>query len=504
MAENISGSIQDKVLTNDGDGQQAEETMSQQLKQHLKIDDGESCFNALPVKVFQKILALLRMADMKNLRRVSNRLATLVIENDERMQEWRVNLKRGKVAHANKILTKAAEKDVHNLSNFRLHFSVHHQEPSMGLLTAWKDWIVGLDIVVDKPFPIHLPKLENLAVFRRFGIDESEHSVMCYPNMDCSDAKNLIRSHIGQIKKLMIGEDLAFAPLASDYIDVNDDIPQPVALDYLSLTNLPKEAALPVALNWARNVTTLDFVPVKARELPFLAGGADEEDYSDRGNNTTTSDFDFVFPNLKKLKISAGGLPIMVANADRIETFIYESFLLMRDPLEFPVLPKVKHVMIQFMGYGGNAAAKHNSLLANLLAACRTANSLIMEEVQSLGAGAAVKMDNLIELAAPQYNTWVSTMVDLNKHSLKLLHVDMKDCESKEINIEPPYMALKKVTLFNCKATRKDVAAMKAGGVQVATARCRYDSFLKFVMKHRKIEKGMLFPPSSFLSHVWD
>ena len=215
-----------------------------------------------------------------------SRLAELVIEMDERMQEWRINLKRGKLERAAVILTKAAEKDIPNLSNFRLHFSVHHQEASMGLLTAWKDWIVGLDIVIDNPFPIHLPKLENLAVFRRFGIDESEHSVMCYPNTDCSDAKNLIQSHLGQIKRLIIGEDLAFAPLASDYIDINDDIPQLVALEYLSLTHLPKEAALPVALNWGRNVTTLDFVPVKAREMPFLTGGGDEDDFdSDEGDD---------------------------------------------------------------------------------------------------------------------------------------------------------------------------------------------------------------------------
>ena len=108
------------------------------------------------------------------------------------------------------------------------------------------------------------------------------------------------------------------------------------------------------------------------------------------------------------------------------------------------------------------------------------------------------------ELVVPHYNKWVSTMCDLNKLSLKLLYVNMENCKNEEINLEPPFMALKKVTLFNCKPTRNDVAALKAGGLQVATVRCKYDSFIKIVMKHRKIEKGMMFPPPTFLSHVWD
>eukprot|EP00088_Acartia_fossae_P001039 TRINITY_DN10394_c0_g2_i1.p1 TRINITY_DN10394_c0_g2~~TRINITY_DN10394_c0_g2_i1.p1 ORF type:complete len:499 (-),score=131.85 TRINITY_DN10394_c0_g2_i1:100-1596(-) len=464
----------------------------------IKGNAKEFCFDALPSKAFRKILSYLWVTELANLRETSKRLAEIVLANDDRMQCWNVTLTKASLEEETQTLAKARLKGLP--ANCQLCFSVLHQQGSMPLLTAWQDWIVSLDVILEVPLPLRMPKLESLGIYRRYGIQMLNVGVVYTPNLDCSHARYLIRRHLGTLKKLMIGEDF-FAPVSSDYIGVNNDGAMvPSNLEFLSLLNLPRQSAMPALQNLGRNVVALNLIIQEHPFMPFR-------------NTGWLGDFDPVFPNLKQLRVNEQGVGIMSANADRLETLLYVSKLEERDPEEFQVMPNVKNVMVDFIiddddNRKDQETEEASKLLLNLLHACKSAQSLfIISGEKRCLTSAAVKMENLIELFVPSYSSWTSAMVNLNKDSIKRVIIDMKESPALLTSLQPPFATLKKILLLNCEEGRVDVEEVRQASPNLKVevmGECYYEAIMEYFMNSHNIEKKLLFVSSPFHSKVWD
>ena len=302
------------------------------------------------------------------------------------MQSWNVTITKENREEEELALARARSNGIP--ANCQLYFCILHQHGSMPLLAAWKDWIVSLDIILELPLPLQMPKLESLGIYRWYGIENQDHGTVYAPNLDCSHARLLIRRHLGTLKKLMIGEDL-FPPTSSDYIGANDEASMPTNLEFLSLINLPRHSAMPALQNLGKNVVTMNVIIQEHPFMPFR-------------NLGWFGHFDPVFPNLKTLKVNEQGVSIMSANADRIKTLVYVSRLEERDPEEFPVMPNVRNLILDCVlddddNDNDRETRAASKLLRNLLAACNSIKSLvIIDGEKRFLPSAAVKMENLI------------------------------------------------------------------------------------------------------------